>query len=92
MRITAMMSLAVVLVSLIALGAVTHFVPPLRNGRIGYPANRSVRQTSAARRATTRLSYGSARRKNPPPTRQLLGTTKPPTGGRGFRRVSAIRR
>jgi hypothetical protein len=79
-RITAMMTFAIVLLSLGALGVVTHFASPLRKGRTGYPVNLSVRRTPVRTRGATRVFSGALR------------TTKPPTGGRGLRRLAAIRR
>lgn len=37
--ITAMITLAIATVALFALGVLTHLVPSMRRGRVGYPAN-----------------------------------------------------
>jgi hypothetical protein len=44
-RITAMMTLLLTLVGLLALGVLTHVAPNMRKGRVGYPRNPSVELT-----------------------------------------------
>ena len=43
-----MMTLAVALLALVLLGALTHFAPALRSGRTGYPSNRPVRTSRSS--------------------------------------------
>ena len=48
-RITAMMTFAVVLMTLMVLGVATHFVPALRRGRVGYAPNLGSRRPAELR-------------------------------------------
>jgi len=64
-----MMTLAVVLLSLVVLGVLTHFAPALRGGRTGYPSN-IVRRRWQPRRFTIRAAHRAAPRTDRPRSRQ----------------------
>ncbi len=74
-----MVTFTAVLISLMAFGVATHFVPVLRRGRVGYPINVPARRTPSRHRAAIQASHrGALQLKDLPRARQSLELTLTP--------------